>query len=85
MFTKIISIPTFTEHKNKPKSHGVLKPNYTLKAVMSESVKLVLRDLVLVYEYESLFIRELDVMPSVVLRSTSAGSLDKIFHVSHLQ
>lgn len=52
---------------------------------MSESVKLVLRDLVLVYEYESLFIRELDVMPSVVLRSTSAGSLDKIFHVSHLQ
>lgn len=32
---------------NKAKSHGVLIPNYTLKAAMSESVKLVLFDLVL--------------------------------------
>lgn len=43
-----ISIRAKTEHKNKPESHGVLMPNYSLKAVMSESVKLVLRDLVLI-------------------------------------
>ncbi len=43
-----ISICANTGHKNKPESHGVLMPNYSLKAIMSESVKLVRRDLVLV-------------------------------------